>query len=47
MNQTVEEVSQKVKSEFTVIHQVFEEVSKVMVGQRNMIEKLIVRETIN
>ncbi|MEK6626108.1 MAG: AAA family ATPase, partial [Bdellovibrionota bacterium] len=39
---TVEEISRKVQAEFPVINQVVEEVNKVMVGQRNMIEKLII-----
>ncbi|HAZ12336.1 MAG: ATPase [Bdellovibrionales bacterium GWA2_49_15] len=39
---TVEEISRKVQAEFPVVNQVVEEVNKVMVGQRNMIEKLII-----
>ena len=42
MKMTVEEISRKVQAEFPVINQVVEEVNKVMVGQRNMIEKLII-----
>lgn len=42
MKMTVEEISQKVSKEFPVINQVVEEVNKIMVGQRNMIEKLLI-----
>ena len=42
MKMTVEEISRKVQAEFPVVNQVVEEVNKVMVGQRNMIEKLII-----
>ncbi len=42
MKMSVEEISRKVQSEFPIVNQVVEEVNKVMVGQRNMIEKLII-----
>ncbi|MBI2518906.1 MAG: AAA family ATPase [Bdellovibrio sp.] len=42
MKMSVEEISRKVQGESPVINQVVEEVNKVMVGQRNMIEKLII-----
>src|SRR3989339_855136 len=42
MGLSVQEITQKVEKEFSVITQVVEEVNKVMVGQRNMIDKLLI-----
>ena len=42
MNLSVQEITQKVEKEFPLINQVVEEISKVMVGQRNVIEKLLI-----
>ena len=42
MNTTVQEVTEKVEKEFSTISKVIEEISKVMVGQRNMIDKLLI-----
>jgi MoxR-like ATPase len=42
MSLSVEEISRRVSDEFPLITQVVEEVNKVMVGQRNMIDKLLV-----
>ena len=39
---SVEEITGKVKNEFPLMAEVVEEVSKVMVGQRELIEKLII-----
>ncbi|MFN8369189.1 MAG: AAA family ATPase [Bacteriovoracaceae bacterium] len=40
MKMSVEEISRKVQAEFPIINHVMEEMNKVMVGQKNMIEKL-------
>lgn len=42
MGLSVDEIRVRVEKEFPIITQVIEEVSKVMVGQRNIIEKLII-----
>lgn len=42
MSSSVEEINRRVEAEFPVINQVIEEVNKVMVGQRQMIEKLLI-----
>ncbi len=42
MKMSVEEISRKVQAEFPIITHVMEEMNKVMVGQKNMIEKLII-----
>ena len=42
MKTSVEEITQQVGQEFPIITQVMEEVSKVLVGQRNMTEKLLI-----
>ncbi len=42
MGLSVQEITQKVEREFAIITQVVEEVNKVMVGQRNMIDKLLI-----
>lgn len=42
MKMSVEEISRKVQAEFPIINHVMEEMNKVMVGQKNMIEKLII-----
>lgn len=42
MKLNVEEVTKKVEKEFPIITNVVEEVSKVIVGQRNMVEKLLI-----
>ena len=38
---SVEEINRKVEAEFPTVARVMEEVGKVIVGQRNMVEKLI------
>jgi len=42
MSESVEQITQKVEREFPVVAAVSEEVSKVLVGQRNMTEKLLI-----
>ena len=42
MSKTVEMITQEVKQEFPLITQVVEEVSRVLVGQRTMTEKLLI-----
>ncbi len=42
MSESVEQITQKIEREFPVIAAVSEEVSKVLVGQRNMTEKLLI-----
>ena len=42
MSESVEQITQKIEREFPVVAAVSEEVSKVLVGQRNMTEKLLI-----
>ena len=42
MTESVEQITQKIEREFPVVAAVSEEVSKVLVGQRNMTEKLLI-----
>ena len=42
MKASVEEITRKINEEFPVIASVLEEVNKIMVGQRDMIEKLLI-----
>ena len=42
MKSTVEEINSKVESELPKITKVVDEISKVMVGQKNMLEKLLI-----
>ncbi len=42
MDLSVQEISSKVEKEFPLIAGILEEIGKVMVGQRNMIEKLLI-----
>ena len=42
MKTSVEEITQQVGQEFPIVTQVMEEVAKVLVGQRNMTEKLLI-----
>ena len=42
MSESVEQITQKIEKEFPVVAAVSEEVGKILVGQKNMTEKLLI-----